>query len=343
MSKAVKKKEENFRDQQKIIHELFEKREFASIQSIIDADPDFYASTTQKGLVSLLTRFAIATQNDDLIQSLIPRMTAKRDYFSVIEYRHHQTKSRNTELFRMIQSELIEPRDIRMMIENELNYLIPLLNHKFIQVDIPPTIDSSPELTHCPLLKIDEYIAKLVEKIKNKRDLDVFIKCIESKHFNLIIDAGNVLHSRDGQIRPEDLMQSVAQTIEMDMRPIVILFHSRAKMIPELDKSITCLSPPNENDDYFILLAYLFNLKRGIPTHILTNDEYQDHVLLMNDGKNVNSDFVGHMRDDQIRYRNVFGKLTITTEVKPYSNCIQIIDRIAYIPTTQGGFIRVHV
>ena len=116
MSKVVKKKEENFRDQQKIIHDLFEKREFASIQAIIDADRDFYASTTQKGLVSLLTRFAIATQNDDLIQSLIPRMTAKRDFFSLIEYQHHKTKARNLDLFRMIQSDLIEPRDIRMII-----------------------------------------------------------------------------------------------------------------------------------------------------------------------------------------------------------------------------------
>jgi len=342
MSKQSKK-EDTFRDQQKVIHDLFERREFDAIQSIIDAEPAFYSTTTQKGLVSLLTRFAMATNNEKLIQTLVPRMTAKRDFFGLIEYNQQQTKARNTELFQKIQPELIEPRDIRMMIENELNYLIPMLDNKFIQVDIPPTIDTSPELRYCPLPKIDTYIEKLTSIIKNKRDLETFIDCIQSKHFNLIIDAGNIIHSRDGQIRPEDLIQLVDKINQMGLRPLVLLFHSRSKMIPTLDKAITCLTPPNVNDDYFILLAYLINLKKGIPTHILTNDEYQDHVLLMNDGKNVNSDFAGHLRDDQIRYRNLFGNIHIITPIKSYSNCIQIIDRIAYIPTTEGGFIRVHV
>lgn len=344
MSKQqLKKKDDTFRDQQKILHDLFERREYAAIQTIIDAEPEFYSTTTQKGLVSLLTRFAMATHNEPLIQSLIPRMTAKRDFFGLIEYNQHQIMSRNKGLFQMIQPELIESSDLRMMVENELNYLIPMLDNKFIQVDIPPTITTSPELRYCPLLKIDEYIGKLQNAIKSKREFDDFIQCIQSKHFNLIIDAGNVLHSRDGQINPEDLLQLIDKLIQMGQRPLVVLFHSRAKMIPKLDKSITCLTPPNISDDYFILLAYLINLKNGNMTHILTNDIYQDHVLLMNDGKNVNSDFVGHMRDDQIRYRNVYGNINIITPVKSYSNCIQIIDRIAYIPTTQGGFIRVHV
>ena len=280
-----------------------------------------------------------------MFSSLAPRFTAKRDFFAAIEHNQKRTVQRNIDLFRKINPELIEPRDIKMIVENGLSYLLQFLDNKFVKVDIHPTIDTSPALQFKPLLNIDSYIAKLTNKIQKKKELAKFIECINAKNYNVVVDAGNVLHSRDGQTRPEDLFQLLGQLTEMGLRPLVVIFYRRARDISDLDTKMNgveyCITPAEENDDYFVLLAYLLNLKKGVITHNITNDEYQDHNLFLNDGANVNSDFTGHMRDDQIKYTNRYGSMAITTPVKNYSNCLQINDGIAYIPTTYGGFIQV--
>ena len=354
-----------FRPLQKQLHELLETRDYTSIERLIEANHELLSTTTDKGFVSLLLRYAIAAGNDGMISSLVPRFTAKRDFFTVIEYNQKRNGLRNIELFQRINPELIEATDMKMIVENGLNYLLPLLDNKFVKVDIRPTIDTSPALRFTPLLNIDSYIAKLTNKIKNKKidekdpikaakktaekaaSLQKFIECINAQNYDLVVDAGNVLHSRDGQLRPDDLFQLLAVLTAMGKRPLVVIYYSRARDISDLDRKLNgveyCITPPDETDDYFVLLAYLFNLKKGVITHNVTNDEYQDHNLFLNDQKNVLSDFTGHMRDDQIKYTNTYGRIAITTPEKNYSNCLQINDGIAYIPTSYGGFIRVHV
>jgi hypothetical protein len=326
---------------------LLELKDYTNIARLIESNQPLLSSTTDKGLISLLLRYAIATEDDEMMVSLVPKFTAKRDFFTVIEYNQKRTGQRNIELFQRINPELIEPRDMKMIVENGLNYLLPLLDNKFVKVDIRPTIDTSPALQFKPLLNIDSYIVKLTNKIQKKKELNKFIECINAKNYDLVVDAGNVLHSRDGQPRPEDLFQLLGELTAMSLRPLVVLFYRRARDIPDLDRKLNgveyCITPAEENDDYFILLAYLLNLKKGVITHNVTNDEYQDHNLFLNDGANVNSDFTGHMRDDQIKYTNTYGRLAITTAIKNYSNCLQINDGIAYIPTIHGGFIRVAI
>jgi hypothetical protein len=332
---------------QKQLHDLLESKDYTNVARLIESNQCILSSTTDKGLVSLLLRYAIATEDDEMMVSLVPRFTAKRDFFTVIEYNQKRKGQRNVELFQRINPELIEPRDIKMMVENGLNYLLPLLDNKFVKVDIRPTIDTSPALQFKPLLNIDSYIAKLTNKIQKKKELNRFIECINAKNYDIVVDAGNVLHSRDGQFRPDDLFQLLGQLTAMGFRPLVVIFYRRARDIPDLDRKLNgveyCITPAEENDDYFVLLAYLLNLKKGVITHNVTNDEYQDHNLFLNDGANVNSDFTGHMRDDQIKYTNTYGRIAITTPIKNYSNCLQINDRIAYIPTIYGGFIMVHL
>ena len=318
---------------QKQLHDLLEAKNYADISRLIESNQCLLSSTTDKGLVSLLLRYAVATEDDEMMISLVPRFTAKRDFFTVIEYNQKRTGQRNIELFQRINPELIEPRDMKMIVENGLNYLLPLLDNKFVKVDIRPTIDTSPALRFTPLLNIDSYIAKLTNKIQKKKELTKFIECINAKNYDVVVDAGNVLHSRDGQLRPEDLFQLLAQLTGMGLRPLVVIFYRRARDIPDLDKKLNgveyCITPAEENDDYFVLLAYLLNLKKGVITHNVTNDEYQDHNLFLNDGANVNSDFTGHMRDDQIKYTNTYGRLAITTPVKNYSSCLQRWDILA--------------
>jgi hypothetical protein len=337
--------EDPTRPLQKTLYELLEVKDYTSIDKLFEENRELFYTSTQKGLVSLILRYAIIKNNEELIESLIPRLTMKRDYFNLIIHNHPDKIALNIELFTKINVEMLESNDMKLIVESRLYYLLPLLEGKFIKVNIPKTIDSSPELTFCELINIETYIQKVVNDLcKKQADVAKFIKCIDSKKYDIVIDAGNVLHSRNGIPQPQDLIQMVRDIISLGLKPLVVIYPAHTKTYPELSSiADLCPSPYGDSDDYYILLAYLLNIKRGNRTHIVTNDEYQDHVLRLNDGLNVNSDFSGHMRDDQIRYTNIYGSFTITTPLKIHSNCIQIINSIVYIPTDDGGFIRIQL
>lgn len=336
--------EDPTRELQKRIYDLLEDKNYREIQQIIDDNRELVYTNTQKGIVSLLLRYSIIVNNEELIASLIPRLSMKRDYFSLILYNHPHKIADNIQLFRYINIELLDSNDIRLIVENGLSYLLPLLEGKFVKAAIPHTITAIPELQYTELNNIDIYIQKLKAICKNQSDVAKFITCVNSKTYDIIVDAGNVLHSRNGIAQPQDLIELTRLLKTMGLTPLVVIYPKHLKEHRELDEMVDkCPSPYGDSDDYYILLAYLLNLKRQNITHIITNDEYQDHVLYLNDGLNVNSDFSGHMRDDQIRYTNLYGVLSITTPLKRYSNCLQIIDGIAYIPTDDGGFIRVQM
>lgn len=338
-SRAV---EDPTRELQKTIYELLEAKDYSKVKEIIDDNMELVYTCTQKGLVSLFLRYAIITKDEPLITSLIPRLTMKRDFLSLILYNHPEKFADNIILFSKINVELLDSNDIKFIVENRLSYLLPLLEGKFVKANIPRTTDPVPELRYTPLMNIDMYIDKLILLCKNKSEIDKFVKCIMSKNYDIVVDGGNILHSRNGTIQPQDLIELTRHLTSVGLKPLVVIYPKHLKehrdllKIPDL-----CASPYGDSDDYYILLAYLLNLKRQVITHIITNDEYQDHVLHLNDGLNVNSDFSGHMRDDQIRYTNIQGVFNIYTQLKKHSNCLQIIDGIAYIPTDDGGFIRV--
>jgi len=340
-SRAV---EDPTRELQKTMYELLEAKDYVKIQQIIDANRELVYTNTQKGLVSLLLRYSIIVNNEELIASLIPRLSMKRDYFSLILYNHPNKIADNIQLFSHINIELLDSNDIRFIVENGLTYLLPLLEGKFVKVSIPQTINAVPELQYTPLNNIDIYIEKLKELCKNKCEIAKFITCVDSKKYDIVVDAGNILHSRNGSAQPQDLIELTKQLKTMGFTPLVVIYPKHLKEHRELAEIVDkCPSPYSDSDDYYILLAYLLNLKRQNITHIITNDEYQDHVLHLNDGQNINSDFSGHMRDDQIRYTNIYGVFNIYTPIKRHSNSLQIIDSIAYIPTDDGGFIRVQM
>jgi hypothetical protein len=359
-SRAV---EDPTRPLQQRIYQLLEANELEQIDDIFHQNLEVFHTNTQKGLVSLILRYAIIRKNEDLIESLIPRLTMKRDYFNLILYNHPRKITYNIELFSHINIELLDSNDIKFIIDNGLIYLLPLLEGKFVKVNIPRTIDLTPELRFTPLTNVQTYIDKLLNElfniqkteaernseevkqrilIKCQKELSIFVACIESKHYDIIIDGGNVLHSQRGTHEPQDLVEMVRLVKSLGLNPLVVIYPSHLKTYPALSQiADVCASPYNDLDDYYIILAYLINLQKGKVSHIVSNDEYQDHILKLNDGKNDNTDFAGHIRDDQIRYSNIRGSISLITRLKSHSNCVQIIDSIAYIPTDDGGFIRV--
>jgi hypothetical protein len=348
--------EDPTRELQKTLHELLDNKNYEAIQQIIEENKELVYKSTQKGLISLLLRYSIIMRNDDLIATLIPRLSMKRDYFSLILYNHPHQIATNIDLFGHINIYLLDSNDIKFIVENGLFYLLPLLDGKFVKVNIPKTIDNAPQLKFINLPNIQTYIDKLLialcndpklvvdqrKKQKCQEDISKFVTCIESKQYDVIIDGGNVIHSRNGIPQPDDLIELERILISQGLKPLVVIYPKHLKDYSKLSQIRNiCPSPYNDLDDYYILLAYLINLNKGTVTHIVTNDEYQDHILRLNDGKNDNSDFSGHIRDDAIRYSNMYGNINLITPLKTHSNCLQIIDNIAYIPTDDSGFVRV--
>ena len=80
------------------------------------------ATTREKGIITMTLRFAIQERDDALIASLIGRLSMKRDFFELMVYKGDPVYS--AQLFEMhIDVAVLEPKDVRFMIENGLTFL----------------------------------------------------------------------------------------------------------------------------------------------------------------------------------------------------------------------------
>jgi len=304
---------------------LLKSNDFDAIEQIIKNNKHIL-ETKNKGLITCLLRYGIRTKNMEIIKFITPKLSMKRDYFELMIY--YNNKIKNIQLFKNhINTNLIISEDIKFMIDNNMTYLFQYLEGKFIKLDYDgyfPDIENYDQLKKFNFSKCEEYFEIISKKI-NKTDKHNLINTLV-KPYNVIIDAGNVLHSRNGNINVDDLNT----VIKCFNNPLVII-HKRhiensviRNMLKECNHFIT---PVNFNDDLFILLAYLkHNCK------IITNDKYSDHTF-------DDNDFRLFVIDDTINYKNNNGTIQFE-KTYPFSNCIQVIGSKVYIPA-KNGFINV--
>jgi hypothetical protein len=173
--------------------------------------------------------------------------------------------------------------------------------------------------------------------------------------YDVIIDGGNVLHSRNGIPNPADLESILGIVRGRGLRPIVIIHQSHTNIknkktesyAPRVNQLLAgvqhIITPAHINDDLFILLAYLIRIDKiqrggyhprpnGSTCHIITRDTYTDHMALFKKTeKNVPSDFGGHLAHNLVSFTNVNGNIQIPA-LKGYSECIQVIGASVYVP-----------
>ena len=97
------------------------------------------------------------------------------------------------------------------------------------------------------------------------------------------------------------------------------------KILEVIQGTLFYATPPEINDDLFIILAYLKN-----QVNIITNDNFSDHTI-------DNNYLRFHINDILIKYTNNNGKFTFNP-ICEYTKCIQVIDDCVYIPS-KNGFI----
>jgi len=311
----------NFTNQiSKDFHTSLKENNLGNIKTkIIDKYESFLKETTNKGLITSLLRYGIKAKDENIINSVIKKVSMKRDYFDLMLYYNNIEYSKI--LFSQINKELILGEDIEFIIKNNLIFLLPYLDGKFIPIDYPNQSVDTTCLKKYKLLNCEKYYNTIINKINTE------FSQLNKINYDVIIDAGNILHSRNGEPNISDL----EFVIKSFKNPLIVIHkrHLKNKQLKNFIKDYNYIETPYIiNDDHYILLAYLKNNCK-----IITNDKYSDHTF-------ENNDFRFYVMDDIINYTNKNGNI-IFNEVKPYSNCIQIINSDIYIPTINGGFIQI--
>ena len=341
---------------QREMNEALSKKRTDEMRKMVYGNSALISTTREKGIITMTLRFAIQERDDALIASLIGRLSMKRDFFELMVYKGDPVYSAH--LFEThIDVALLEQKDVRFMIENGLTFLLRHLDGKYLH-DAGGTkteFDKSSTLRRYSLQNCTHYIEKIIKVIetnpKNKKQSHVaIVKQLNAiaATYDIIIDGGSVLHSRNGQPNPNDLRKMIDLLKTRGHSPLVVIHtsHTNVKLnptyAPDVNKILeqgggvsAIITPPCLNDDLFILLAYLTRTDRALACSIVTRDTYTDHMdTFKNPQKNVSGDFGKYLANDLISFTNdAFGRMHIPpTQTKSYSNCIQIVEPYAYIP-----------
>ena len=341
---------------QREMNEALSKKRTDEMRQMVYGNSALIATTREKGIITMTLRFAIQERDDALIASLIGRLSMKRDFFELMVYKGDPVYSAH--LFETyIDVAVLEPKDVRFMIENGLTFLLRHLDGKFLH-DAGGTkteFDKSSTLRRYSLQNCTHYIEKIIKVIetnpKNKKQSHIaIVKQLNAiaATYDIIIDGGSVLHSRNGQPNPNDLRKMIDLLKTRGHSPLVVIHtsHTNVKLnptyAPDVNKILeqgggvsAIITPPCLNDDLFILLAYLTRTDRALACSIVTRDTYTDHMdTFKNPQKNVSGDFGKYLANDLISFTNdAFGRMHVPpTQTKPFSNCIQIVEPYAYIP-----------
>jgi hypothetical protein len=354
---------------QRSMNELLQSGKMDEFRLLLDENAELIDTTREKGIITMVLRFAILEHDDARIASVFDRLSMKRDYFALMIY--NPDPEYCAHLFtRYIDAALLDSKDIRFMIENRLTFLFRYLDGKFLHdsrdgdgggelVESEPCLSTSlsTSLSRYTLQGCEHYIQKIVAQIekdpksKSKQHLPVLKKIRETTSlYDAIIDGGNVLYSRNGIPCVDDLNAMIQLVRRNGCSPLVVIHksHTDERRNPSYAPRINAvlsdvphiITPAGLNDDLFILLAYLMRVKKeerkqknGSRISIITRDTYTDHMdKFKRAEKDVSDDFGKYLASDLVSFVNDGGG-NMQFHIQPMtSHCIQIIEPHAYIP-----------
>ena len=97
------------------MNELLQSGKMDEFRTLLQQNPELIQTTREKGIITMVLRFAILEHDDALITSVFDRLSMKRDYFALMVYKPDPEYC--THLFtRYIDAALLDSKDIRFMI-----------------------------------------------------------------------------------------------------------------------------------------------------------------------------------------------------------------------------------
>ena len=351
---------------QRTMNELLQSGKMDEFRILLNENAELIDTTREKGIITMVLRFAILEHDDARIASVFDRLSMKRDYFALMIY--NPDPEYCTHLFtRYIDAALLDSKDIRFIIENRLTFLFRYLDGKFLHDSRDgdgggELVESEPCLFRYTLQGCEHYIQKIVAEIekdpksKSKQHLPVLKKLRETTSlYDAIIDGGNVLYSYNGNPNPDDLNAMIQLVRRNGCNPLVVIHksHTDERRNPSYAPRINAMlrdvphiiTPAGLNDDLFILLAYLMRIqkeerkqKNGSRISIITRDTYTDHMdKFKRMEKDVSDDFGKHLASDIVSFVNDGGGnmricICLQPAIPAISHCIQIVEPYIYIP-----------
>lgn len=311
------------------LHKLLSTNNLLEIEDILNKyDINILVNLHNKGLISLLLQYAIIICNDDIINIIKPYISMKRDYLQLILY--YASNKSNIDICKEIfvtniDKDTILDKDINFLIDNELYFLLPYLEGVFIKFDLDGFQYEDVKFKKFYLQDTQRYMKKIQKNIKSN-----LIKEI-TEDYDYIIDAGNVLFSRNGVLNNNSI-KDLEFVINNFPKSLIIIHqnHLKNEKIKNLiSGKLYYVTPKYINDDIFIIMAFLHK-----QVNIITNDNFKDHTI-------DDITFRNYINDSLIKYENNKGNI-IFDKILPYSKCIQVVNNITYIPCT-NGFIAITV
>ena len=359
---------------QRTMNELLQSGKNDEFRTLLNQNERLIQTTREKGIITMVLRFAILERDDARIASVFDRLSMKRDYFALMVY--NPDPEYCVHLFtRYIDAALLDSKDIRFIIENRLTFLFRYLDGKFLHDsqtchggNYGELVDCEPCLSRYTLQNSEYYIQKIVNQMekdpKNKSQQHVaVIKKLNQEVassarpiYDTIIDGGNVLYSYNGNPNPDDLNTMIQIVRRNGYNPMVVIHtsHTDERRNPSYAPRINAIlrdvphiiTPIGLNDDLFILLAYLMRIqkeeqKNGSCISIITRDTYTDHMdKFKRTEKDVSDDFGKYLANDLVPFTNN-GEGNMRIYFQPaVSYCIQIVEPSAYIPVEQTKMFR---
>ena len=293
--------------------------------------------TQKRGNITLILRYGILKKSQPIIDSVAERITMTRDFLELMKYYNNPETNRQIFLEK-VNYDLLLPKDIQYMLENNLEYLISLLHGRFLPLPGGPGSSNIDRLETLFIPNPQYYIDRICQDVKDKPALHRILSELDddSKSYDVIIDGGNVMHSYKGTPDANHIKRSVEIMRQQGRKPLVILFSNHMQnragpiyriMTDPLNGINYILTPPCHYDDIFILIAFLKNSQKSRRCHILSNDHYGDSIeKYKSDNRMEVSNLANFITDSLIPYETKSnGAIVLMSQILHYSRCIQTL------------------
>jgi hypothetical protein len=184
------------------------------------------------------------------------------------------------------------------------------------------------------LQNVDLYIDNISRKL-NLKNFSRIVAPLYEKKYDVIIDGANVGRANNGTMVLYHISKMV-QTLEALGKTPLVIIHKNHR----LNLEHNMFHPPSRtNDDLFILLAFLISCKKNVFTHIITNDQYTDHITEFS--YSSNNDFRDFLTDSLTRY-TVSNFVCNIDAMHNFSRCIQVMDDGTMVCPTRNGLWNIY-
>jgi len=297
------------------------------------------ATINDNGILSLLLSYFIKN-NDNRVNLLLDKKLMKRDYLMLCNYYYYSNYDYSLKLFtKYLLSKDIQllSKDIDYLIENNMMKLLTMLNGVYITA----TITNISLYDYNNNNNIDYNILNNIKNniVINFKDnyIDTFNDFLSSINYDYIIDGCNVLLYK-GKISKKNIDN--LYRISFNINCLVIIHKRHIKKNPniklDLDKRGIkyYLSPFNNNDDLFIILAFINNPK----VYIVSNDKYRDHMFNYNQTVFDYNQFKNYLKHQTLSFT-----YNSIDSIKTNLKSIYLDNNTLIIPHISGKFIKLNV